>query len=185
MKKYNIPVNWVQKGLVTIEGSDLKDAVKKAESLDLSTMNVVGQAAPDSTRVAYNGISQYTPDEKLFEGVTLYTSSKVPNCPFCDKATKYFEENNIEFKTVDIMVDRDQAEYMFFVTKSLAMPQVQVGNEILVGFIEEQVEAALVHYGVKQPKKIEGSAPTPEEAKAIADAKPKIVKMPQGDPADG
>tara|TARA_B100001250_G_C19802170_1_gene791612 strand:+ start:1716 stop:2318 length:603 start_codon:yes stop_codon:yes gene_type:complete len=154
MKKYAIPLQWVQRGLIAIEGDDLKDAVDKAEALDFGTLNVVGQTAPESTMVVYNGLRQYTADEQLSDEVVLYTSSKVPNCPFCEKAKEWFKANNIEYKLVDIMLDRDAAEHAFKRTRSMAMPQVEIGNEILIGFIEADVTRVAQAYGLIE-------APTP------------------------
>ena len=153
-KKYAIPLHWVQRGLISVEGDNLKDAVSKAEGLDIGTLNVVGQTAPGSTMVVYNGLRQYTTDEQLSDEVVLYTSSKVPNCPFCEKAKEWFKANNIKYKLVDIMIDRDAAEHAFKRTRSMAMPQVEIGNEILIGFIEEDATRLATEYGL-----IEAPAP--------------------------
>tara|TARA_Y100000593_G_C4199728_1_gene281247 strand:- start:121 stop:705 length:585 start_codon:yes stop_codon:yes gene_type:complete len=178
MKKYNIPVNWIQKGVVAINAETLTDAVSIASAIDLSTANIVGQTAPDTTRVAYNGISTYVQGERLYDEIVMYTSSKVPSCPFCEKAKQWFKKHNIEYKTVDIMLDRDKGEEMLAITGSMAMPQIQVGNEILVGFIEEQAEQAFRHYGyitddadAKSPKvvKMHTEAPPASEAASNPD----------------
>tara|TARA_R100000152_G_C6776975_1_gene206509 strand:- start:311 stop:910 length:600 start_codon:yes stop_codon:yes gene_type:complete len=150
-KKYAIPLHWVQRGLISVEGDNLQDAVSKAEGLDIGTLNVVGQTAPGSTMVVYNGLRQYTTDEQLSDEVVLYTSSKVPNCPFCEKAKEWFKANNIEYKLVDIMIDRDAAEHAFKRTRSMAMPQVEIGNEILIGFIEADVTRLATEYGLIEP----------------------------------
>ena len=173
MKKYNIPVNWIQKGVITINGETLQDAVDKATAIDFSSTNVVGQTAPDTTRVAYNGISTYVLDERLYDEVILFTSSKVPSCPFCEKAEEWLRKHKIAYKVVDVMLDEKAADRVFGITASMAMPQLQVGNEILVGFIEEQAEAAFTHYGYIQPKQ-----PTPKpNGQPNAPSSPKIVKL--------
>ena len=59
MKKYNIPVSWIQQGLLTTTAENLKDAVSQVEKLDLAPLNLVGQTAPNSTRVAYSIIHSY------------------------------------------------------------------------------------------------------------------------------
>lgn len=159
MKKYGIPVQWIQRGVVSMEAENLKEAVSKAEGLDLGTLNLVGQNAPGSTRIVYNGLRQYTPDEQLSDEVTLYTSSNVPNCPFCEKAKAWLEANNIEYNVVDIMIDRDKAEYAYRRTMSLAMPQLEIGNEILIGFIEQDATRVAVEYGLMEAPAPEASTP--------------------------
>ena len=179
MKKYPIPVQWIQRGVVSIEGETLKDAVAKGESLDLGTLNIVGQTAPASTRVAYEGIRQYVKDEQLSDKVTLYTSSNVPNCPFCEKAKAWLEANKIDYDVVDIMIDRDKAEYAYKRTMNLAMPQLEIGNEILVGFIEENASRLAVEYGLIDAP-APGSPATPPAPAASPD--PPAEKGPEIDP---
>ena len=180
MKKYNIPISWIQQGLITIEADTLKDASKKLESLDIAPLNVVGQTAPGSTRIAYTLLKNYIPDEHLSDSITLYTSSKVPQCPFCDKARTFFKENRIEFNEIDVVTNEPASQYMFSRTNVMNMPQIEVGNEITVGFNEEDLKGLLIKYGYLVPKDIPTNAPPVPTSPPPASEEPanaKVVKL--------
>ena len=187
MKKYNIPVSWIQQGLVTMEGKDLKDAADKVDCLDVAPLNLVGQTAPGSTRIAYSILKNYVPDEHLSDEVKLYTSSKIPDCPFCDRARQWFKDNNIKFKEVDIMLDEGAKDRMFKRTNVMNMPQVEIGNEIQVGFTEPEVKSLCIKYGLIEaptppappiPANGPPSPAVPPVKETVTEAKdPKVVKL--------
>lgn len=181
-KKYNIPVSWIQQGLLTVTADDLNHAVAQVENLDLAPMNLVGQTAPNSTRVAYSIIRSYVPDEVLTDEITLFTSSRIPDCPFCEKARNWFKENKLEFKEVDIALDEAVARKIFERTGQMSMPQLEIGNEILIGFIEADAKATCEKYGfLEAPAQPPLNAPpagvpVPPVVKPEA-VQPKVVKL--------
>tara|TARA_R110000868_G_scaffold239601_1_gene494073 strand:+ start:1057 stop:1314 length:258 start_codon:yes stop_codon:yes gene_type:complete len=63
--------------------------------------------------------------------VRLY---KMNGCPFCDKLKGLLEENDIEFKEIDINDERYKFEFNSIVEKSGAdsVPIVIVNNKILI-----------------------------------------------------
>ena len=178
MKKYNIPVSWIQQGLLQVEASDLTDAVDKVESLDLAPMNLVGQTAPNSTRVAYSIINSYVQDEVLSKGITMYTRSDMPQCPFCDKARTWLSANEMEYTEVDVMLDEKHQKKVFDRTGTMNMPQFEIGNEIIVGFTEPEFKMICQKYGIIEPEP--APAPVngpPAEFLAEQDKKAKVVKL--------
>jgi len=158
-KVYNIPVNWVQSGTVTIKAEDLEGAISKMDDIELSSLGLIGQTVPSSTRVSYPLLKDLVKDEVLAEGITLYTSTKVPDCPFCEKSREFFDKNKLEFKEVSIDLDENMAKRVFARTNNMALPQIEFGNEIFVGFQEPRIHAALIRYGyLKAP---DNAAPQP------------------------
>jgi len=178
MKKYNIPISWIQQGLITVDGETLQDAHDKAKALDVAPLNLVGQTAPNSTRIAYSILKNYVPDEHLTDEVVLYTSSKVPQCPFCDKARKWFDEKNIKFREVDIILDKEGYDHMFDRTQSMNMPQIEIGNEVIVGFTENEITNLCVKYGLIIPEGAPDNGPIPGMQPQQPPAEPgKVVKL--------
>lgn len=148
MKKYTIPVNWVQVGLVNITAESLSEAVEIVDKLDFSMTPVLGNTLPDSIRVSYSRLSAHVEDEFLSEGVKLYVSGKMEKCPFCEQARKYFNENNIEYTEIDIDKDSESLAYLEKQLKSISVPVIEIGNEIIIGFNKEKVEYLLRKYNV-------------------------------------
>ena len=155
-KVYNIPVNWVQSGTVTIKSDTLQGAIDKMDTIELSSLGLIGQTVPSSTRVSYPLLRDLVQDEVLADGITLFTSTKVPDCPFCEKAREFFTKNNLEIKEVSIDLDENEAKRVFARTNNMALPQIEFGNEIFIGFQEPRIHAALVRYGILEAP----SAPT-------------------------
>lgn len=71
--------------------------------------------------------------------IKLFTSSKMPNCPGCLAAKKYLASTFIRFEEVDIAKNRAEANIMFKKSKSLMIPQIQIGKEIVIGFNARKV----------------------------------------------
>jgi len=57
-------------------------------------------------------------------------------CPWCVKAKDWLKENHIEFENVDLSLaeNRKRAIALIEKTGSSGVPQIQVGEEIIVGF---------------------------------------------------
>tara|TARA_B100000131_G_scaffold309573_1_gene340243 strand:- start:21 stop:584 length:564 start_codon:yes stop_codon:yes gene_type:complete len=176
-KQYNIPVSWIQQGLLTVRADNLQEAVTSVENLDLAPMNLVGQTAPNSTRVAYSIIKSYVPDEVLTEEITLFTSSRIPDCPFCEKARAWFKANSLNFKEVDVALDESAARKVFERTNQMSMPMIEVGNEILIGFTEPELKATCQKYGFieAEPEQPLNGPPVPPIQPTAKD--PKVVKL--------
>ena len=46
--------------------------------------------------------------------VKLYTSSRVKNCPFCEKARDFMSKHNIQYEEIDCATDKQSWNEMFF-----------------------------------------------------------------------
>ena len=180
MKKYNIPVSWIQQGLLTTTAENLKDAVSQVEKLDLAPLNLVGQTAPNSTRVAYSIIHSYVPVEKLTDEITLFSSSRIKDCPFCEAARKWLGDNNLTFKEVDVAINQEEGHRIFSRSGNMNMPQLEIGNEIVIGFTEPEVKAVCQKYGF-----LEGGAPDNAPPVTLTpDAAPAAVEKPKPEKDD-
>lgn len=63
--------------------------------------------------------------------VTIYTT---PTCAYCKMAKKYFHEHHVAYEEVDVAHDEQAAEEMVTKTGHLGVPQIFVGNEVVIGF---------------------------------------------------
>ncbi|MFO0703703.1 MAG: thioredoxin [Patescibacteria group bacterium] len=72
--------------------------------------------------------------------VTVFST---PTCPYCTMAKTYLKENNISFEDVD--VSRDQMKAMQMVQKSgqMGVPQLWIGDEVVVGFDKRKIDSML------------------------------------------
>ena len=75
--------------------------------------------------------------------IRLFVSSRVPNCPGCMSARKYLQMNNFRYEEVDIAKNRDEANAMYKKSKSLMIPQLDIGGEIVIGWSNRMVAKAI------------------------------------------
>ncbi len=66
--------------------------------------------------------------------VTLFTT---PTCGYCKHAKEFFNENNIEFKEVDVAADQAAAEEMVKKSGQMGVPQIYVDDKLFIGFDKE------------------------------------------------
>jgi glutaredoxin len=64
-------------------------------------------------------------------------------CPWCHKAKRYFEENNVVFEAVDVdLLADDESDRLageaFELSGSRAFPVVRIGGEVIVGYAPER-----------------------------------------------
>jgi len=155
MKTYTIPVNWVKQGLIQVNADNLDEALEKVETVEFAALQPQGTSVPGTTKVTYPVLKEYVTDEFISDKVILYTSSKVPDCGFCKKAKEYFKKNNIDYTEVDIAEDRESLKYVRVRTGSAAIPQIEIGNEVFVGFNEMSIPHALREYGFLEKEEID------------------------------
>lgn len=74
------------------------------------------------------------------EDVIVFTT---PVCPYCHKAKDFFKENGISYKEKDVASDKKAMEEMINASGEMGVPQIWVGNSIIVGYDKEQLKKAL------------------------------------------
>jgi glutaredoxin-like YruB-family protein len=75
--------------------------------------------------------------------VILFTT---PTCSYCNMAKKYFRENGVKFKEVDVSRDQAAARDMIRRSGQAGVPVVDIGGKIVVGFDRPKISK---HLGIK------------------------------------
>jgi glutaredoxin-like YruB-family protein len=63
--------------------------------------------------------------------VVVYTT---PTCEYCKMTKDYFRRHHIDFTEVDVSGDEEAAEKMVAKTGHLGVPQIFIGNDVVIGF---------------------------------------------------
>lgn len=64
-------------------------------------------------------------------------------CPFCKMAKEYFKQNGIEYEEKDVTNDVALQQEMIQKSGQLAVPVIEIGGKIIVGFQKEAIAKAL------------------------------------------
>ena len=72
--------------------------------------------------------------------VTIYST---PTCHFCQAAKDFMNENNVEYKEVDVSTDAEQRQHMIEMTGQMGVPVIRIGDDVVVGFDEGKVKELL------------------------------------------
>ena len=72
--------------------------------------------------------------------IKIYTA---PICLECEKAKKYFKDQNIAFEEIDTFEQREEAEKAFKKAGFKKIPIIQIGETFLVGFDKKKIEEQL------------------------------------------
>ena len=66
-----------------------------------------------------------------------------PTCSYCKTAKQYFRQQGIRFKNVDVSRNPDAARDMIRRSGQQGVPQILVGNKIVVGFDRPKIDTLL------------------------------------------
>ena len=72
--------------------------------------------------------------------VTIYTT---PTCVYCKEAKKFFSENNVEYKELDVAADEKARDEMIKKSGQLGVPVIDIDGTILVGFDKAKLSDSL------------------------------------------
>lgn len=64
-------------------------------------------------------------------------------CPFCKMAKNYFQEKGIGYEEKDVTHDQALQQEMINKSGQFAVPVIDIGGKIIVGFQKAQIEEAL------------------------------------------
>jgi len=67
----------------------------------------------------------------------------VPTCPFCNRTKKFLKDKGFDFEDVDISLSQDLAKEMIKKSGQMSVPVIEIGEEIVIGFDKEKIEALL------------------------------------------
>lgn len=66
-----------------------------------------------------------------------------PTCPWCTRVKEYLDENQIEYEDIDVATNREWAIKMIEKSGHQGVPQLWIGNELVVGFNKEKIDDLL------------------------------------------
>lgn len=66
-----------------------------------------------------------------------------PTCSYCNLAKKYFRQNNIQFRDVDVSRDAAAARDMVRRSGQMGVPVIDIGGKIIVGFDKPKINQLL------------------------------------------
>jgi len=66
-----------------------------------------------------------------------------PTCSYCNMAKKYFRENRIKFRDVDVSRDPAAARDMVRRSGQQGVPVIDIGGKIVVGFDRNKINKYL------------------------------------------
>ena len=72
--------------------------------------------------------------------VTLYSA---PACAFCVLVKNFLKQNKVEFKEVDISVDKNAADRLAEKTGARSVPVTEIDGEFVVGYNVPKIKGLL------------------------------------------
>lgn len=72
--------------------------------------------------------------------VVLFSTS---TCSWCRRAKKYFRENGVPFKEINVERDAEAARDIARKTGQTGVPVIKIGNKWIVGFDRPRIEKEL------------------------------------------
>ncbi len=76
--------------------------------------------------------------------LVLYTSSNIPDCPYCDEARTWLNDNKVNFVEVDVANNQKLKDKIYEKTKSKSVPVVNIDGSYFRGwFTKKELEELL------------------------------------------
>ncbi len=72
--------------------------------------------------------------------VVLFSTT---TCSWCRRAKKYFRENKVPFREINVERDVQAARDMQKKTGQIGVPVIKIGSKWIVGFDKEKIDANL------------------------------------------
>ena len=72
--------------------------------------------------------------------VVLFSTS---TCSWCRRAKRYFRENRVPFKEINVERDQDAALALVRKTGQTGVPVIKIGSNWIVGFDKQRIEKEL------------------------------------------
>ena len=72
--------------------------------------------------------------------VKIYTT---PTCPWCKKTKAFLKENKVDYKEIDVSASEAASKDMMKKSGQMGVPVVEIDGEIITGFDEGKLKAAL------------------------------------------
>jgi len=95
---------------------------------------------------------------KVVIKIKIFTSSKIKDCPGCNKAKQFFYDQSIEYEEIDVVTNKEERRRMFKKTHSFSVPVIEIEKEFFIGFDNKNlflIIELLKKHGLWKSKKIE------------------------------
>ena len=89
-----------------------------------------------------NFYKELTSAKKSVE-VKLY---KTPTCPWCRVAKEHLDKKGVQYTEIDVSQDYAAASYLMQKSGQTGVPQIEIGNEIVVGADLDRIDQLLRQY---------------------------------------
>lgn len=66
-----------------------------------------------------------------------------PQCPWCARAKEYLSSKEIEFEDIDVSRNREAAIEMIRMSGQQGVPQLLIGDSIVIGFNQHEIDRLL------------------------------------------
>lgn len=65
------------------------------------------------------------------------------HCPYCILAKNFLKENNIKFEEIYVDDEPEKAKEMIKKSGQLGVPQIEINNQMIIGFDKEKLKQLL------------------------------------------
>lgn len=72
--------------------------------------------------------------------VTIYST---PTCHFCHMAKDYFNQKGVKYTDKDVSTDLEARQEMIDRSGQMGVPQILIGDELVVGFDQGRIDQLL------------------------------------------
>ncbi|MEX2017290.1 MAG: glutaredoxin domain-containing protein [Candidatus Pacearchaeota archaeon] len=72
--------------------------------------------------------------------VKIYSTS---TCPWCHQTKEFLRSHKVPFTNLDVGKNTKAAHEMFKKTRQMAVPVIEIGEEIIIGYDEDALKKAL------------------------------------------
>lgn len=79
-------------------------------------------------------------EKKMETKVKVYST---PTCPWCIRLKEYLKAKKVEFTNIDVAADPVAAREMIQKSGQMGVPQIEIGERIIVGFDQATIETEL------------------------------------------
>ena len=77
---------------------------------------------------------------KIMAEVIVYSTS---TCPWCIRLKKFLDDNHVQYKSYDVASDNNAREEMLSKTGQFAVPVIDIGGNLAIGFDEKWLREKL------------------------------------------
>ncbi len=74
--------------------------------------------------------------------ITVYSTS---TCPWCTKAKDYLKSKGVDYKEVNVGIDREGAIEMVKKSGQQGVPVIDIDGTIVIGFDQRRIDSLITH----------------------------------------